>query len=197
LKKYPQKSQKGSGLPIYEIKLSFFLSFFLVTSLSLILSWVANTQRNHWTNLKSVRPTNVLWAGLRRLPSGNPLRLPNVWRLEMSGWRTWSEILSNLALRCCYMLPHMSFLSTGPARGRDYSSGRQNWRIDKIGDSGVKQVILKYCWCTTYCSTSHQRERQRSRDNGHMRTQPSSRSTDLLTAPSCHRHSFPCSSSAP
>jgi len=39
------------------------------------------------------------------------------------------------------------------------TSGRPNRRFDKIGDSGVKQVILKYCRCTTYCSTSHRRER--------------------------------------
>ena len=41
----------------------------------------------------------------------------------------------------------------------DNSSRRQNGRLDKIGDSGVKRVILEYCRCTTYCSTSHQRER--------------------------------------
>ena len=35
----------------------------------------------------------------------------------------------------------------------DNSSSRQNWRLDKIGDSGVKRVILEYCRCTTYCST--------------------------------------------
>jgi len=23
----------------------------------------------------------------------------------------------------------------------------------KIGDSGVQPIILKYCWCMTYCST--------------------------------------------
>ena len=80
---------------------SFFLYFF-VTSLSFLLSWVANTQRNHW--IKSVPQTNVLWAGLRQLPSGSPLWMSNVWCSEMPGWRTRSVILSNLALRCCYML---------------------------------------------------------------------------------------------
>jgi len=33
----------------------------------------------------------------------------------------------------------------------DTSSNRKNWRLEKIGDSGTKPVILKYCWCTTYC----------------------------------------------
>ena len=41
----------------------------------------------------------------------------------------------------------------------NHSSGWQNWRFDKIGDSGVKGVILKYCRCTSYYSTSHRRER--------------------------------------
>ena len=60
-----------------------------------------------------------------------------------------------------------------------------------------KPVTLNFRRCSTYCSTSHRRERKRSRDNEHMKTLPSSHATDSFTAPSCHRHSFPCSSSAP
>jgi len=62
---------------------------------------------------------------------------------------------------------------------------------------GTKTVILKYCLCTTYCSTSQQRERYRTRKNDCMKNQPSSHSTDSFTAPSCHCHSFSCSFSAP
>jgi len=48
----------------------------------------------------------------------------------------------------------------GEVAGDDnQTSGRQNWRFDKIGDSGIKRVILKYFGFTTYCSTSHWRER--------------------------------------
>jgi len=64
-------------------------------------------------------------------------------------------------------------------------------------DSGTKPVILKYARCTTYCSTSQQRERLRSRNNDCTKNKPSSHSTYSLTAPSCHCHSFSCSSSAP
>jgi len=32
-----------------------------------------------------------------------------------------------------------------------------DWK--QIGDSSVNPVIFKYCHCTTYCSTSHRRER--------------------------------------
>jgi len=31
------------------------------------------------------------------------------------------------------------------------TSNRKNWRLEKIGDSGTKPVILKYCNCTKYC----------------------------------------------
>jgi len=31
------------------------------------------------------------------------------------------------------------------------TSNRKNWRLEQIGDSGTKPVILKYCRCTTYC----------------------------------------------
>ena len=41
----------------------------------------------------------------------------------------------------------------------DNSSRRQNGRLDKIGDSGIKPVILKCCRGTTYCITSQRRER--------------------------------------
>jgi len=73
---------------------------------------------------------------------------------------------------------------------------QQNWRLEKIGNSGLKPVILQYGLSTTYCSTSQQMERERNRDNDYMRNKPSSHSTDWLTAPSCHQHWFPCSSSA-
>ena len=42
----------------------------------------------------------------------------------------------------------------GPVRvriTRDEPSNRKNWRLEKIGDSGTKPVILKYWRCTTYC----------------------------------------------
>ena len=72
--------------------------------------------------------------------------------------------------------------------------------IEKIGDWKKlenlvqNQSSLKYCRCTTYCSTSQQRERQRSRNNDCMKIQPSSYS---FTAPSCHCHFSSCSSSTP
>jgi len=31
----------------------------------------------------------------------------------------------------------------------------KNWRMEKIGDSGVNPVSLKYCWCTICYSTSN------------------------------------------
>ena len=68
---------------------------------------------------------------------------------------------------------------------------------EKIGCSGTKLVILKYSRYTTYCSTSQQWERQRSRNHDCMMHQPSSHSTDSRTAPRCHGYSFSCSSTAP
>jgi len=50
----------------------------------------------------------------------------------------------------------------------DIPSNRRNWRLEKIGDSGTFPFILKYCQPTTYCSTSQQRERYRSRNNDYM-----------------------------
>jgi len=50
-------------------------------------------------------------------------------------------------------------LTRTTGRTPDIASGWHNWKLDKIGDSGVKQVILKYGQYTTYCSTSHRRER--------------------------------------
>ena len=63
-----------------------------------------------------------------------------------------------------------------------YTSNPKNWRLEKIGDYGVKPVILKYCRCTTYYSTSQQRKTYRSRDNNFMRKKPSSHSTDTLNS---------------
>jgi len=31
------------------------------------------------------------------------------------------------------------------------TSNRKNWRLERIGDSGTKPVISKYCLCMTYC----------------------------------------------
>jgi len=83
-----------------------------------------------------------------------------------------------------------------------FTSGRQNWRLDKIGDSGVKQVIWSIVGArpTTAPRISgrdNEVGNQSTRDNDYMRTLPSSHSTDSLHAPSWHRHSFPCSSLAP
>jgi len=41
------------------------------------------------------------------------------------------------------------FLDFGPVPRRN-SSNRQNWKLEKNGDSGVKPVMLKCCRCTTY-----------------------------------------------
>jgi len=45
------------------------------------------------------------------------------------------------------------FNSSTSARGFlvPTSSNRKNWRLGKIGGSGTKPVILKYCLCMTYC----------------------------------------------
>ena len=39
----------------------------------------------------------------------------------------------------------------GLMKNKHRSNNRKNWRLEKIGDSGTKSVILKYCRCTTYC----------------------------------------------
>jgi len=72
-------------------------------------------------------------------------------------------------------------------------------RIAKTGEFGIKHVIWKYCWCTTYCRTTQRRRETGRRDNnsGYRMYQPSSYSADSLTAPSCHGYSLPCSSSVP
>ena len=51
---------------------------------------------------------------------------------------------------------------------RQQSSNQKYGVWNKIGDSGTKPVILKYCRCTIYCSTSQQRERQRSRNDEYL-----------------------------
>ena len=78
-----------------------------------------------------------------------------------------------------------------------YSSGWKKWRMEKTGESGTKPVNWKYCWCTTYFRNPQWQERLFRKDNDYMMNQPSSYSADSLIAPSCHAHSFPCSSSAP
>jgi len=67
----------------------------------------------------------------------------------------------------CSLFPSWFFLSGRIAKflsGQSgllcrHTSGRQNWRLDKIGDFGVKPIILEYCRCTTYYNTTHWRER--------------------------------------
>jgi len=77
---------------------------------------------------------------------------PTPCRNESENGKRWGVLLSDFFWRENPLTAEGFLL-------RSFTSGRQKWRFDKIGDSGVKRVILKYCRCTTYCSTLHRRER--------------------------------------
>jgi len=69
-------------------------------------------------------------------------------------------------------IPSNSHLKGEESNPRISCSSRQKFKLEKNWDSGEKPIILNYCWCTTYCSTSQRRHRQCSKDIEYMWTRP-------------------------
>ena len=61
------------------------------------------------------------------------------------------------------ILKEIMFFSRGVLKSQ------KKLKLEKNIDSGVNPVNLKYCRCTTCCSTSQRRDRYRSRDNDYIR----------------------------
>jgi len=105
--------------------------------------------------------------------------------------------IERLCVRCIHVhspqMPMSTAISAVLRRMLDYWSLTNlrrgviisdHWRIGKFGESGTKQVILKYCRCMTYCRTPQRWLRSRS---GEIALLPF---YGFITAPSCHRYSF-------
>ena len=74
---------------------------------------------------------------------------------------------------------------------------RETAKLKKLENS-VQNMSFESIVSARPAATPRNRgEKRRSRDNDYMMNQPSSYSADSLTTPSCHGHSFPCSSSVP